>query len=54
MKPREKYTQLKEQYSDAYIAEIANTMTLYYAGIGQDELRQFWSQVGDTANYNIK
>lgn len=52
MSPQEKFKQLKEEYSYSYIIDVANTMVLYYTGIGQNELRQFWEQVGEIANYN--
>lgn len=47
MSPREKYDELKEAYTIEYIEKIADHMVLYYSGIGQTELREFWVQVGD-------
>jgi hypothetical protein len=52
MSPHEKFEDLNKDYSTAYIVEVAQYMTLYYTGIGQRELRQFWSQVEDIANFN--
>ena len=53
MSPKEKFEQLDKEYSYSYIVEVARNMTLYYTGIGQKELRQFWSEVEDIANINI-
>lgn len=52
--PREKYEQLSKDYSPEYISEVAENMTLHYTGIGNSELREFWSQVEDIANFDIR
>lgn len=52
MSPQEKFKQLNKEYIATYIVNIANTMVLYYVGIGQNELRQFWQEVEDIANHN--
>lgn len=52
MSPQEKYEQLKIEYSNEYIEKVANTMTMHYTGIGQTQLREFWSQVEDIAITN--
>lgn len=54
MRPREKYEQLSKTYSSTYALQVAENMTLHYTGIGAEQLREFWSEVEDIANFDIK
>lgn len=42
MTAQEKFKDLIEIYDYAYIIKIIDHMTLYYAGIGVEQLREFW------------
>ena len=41
----EKYKQLSISRCQNTIREVANNMQLYYIGIGQEELEEFWRQI---------
>jgi hypothetical protein len=49
MSPKEKFKELIEEYTYPYVLKIIEHMTLYYKGIGQQQLRTFWLQVDDIA-----
>jgi hypothetical protein len=51
MSPQEKFEELISKYGLDYVLKVANHMVLYYTGIGQDELRAFWIQVGDSERW---
>lgn len=52
MSPKEKFEELRKDYSHEYITKVARNMTLHYAGIGQKQLRDFWSQVEEISIFN--
>lgn len=52
MSPQQKFEELRKDYSVETIIQVATTMILYYIGIGQNELQQFWREVGDIAKNN--
>lgn len=54
MTPQEKFKELIEIYDYAYIIKIIDHMTLYYVGIGVEQLREFWLLVGiEAEQYNL-